>query len=338
MPSEIVDVQTKYGHYTDRLPEEILREGTKEDLEAARLRLLSIMEKDHEVLRTLISKSTKNAYLAKLETSHEYLIKKAFPYGDELESIRACPVNYLLSHWLMAKLSLARISDLILQEFENVRQMDRDFHASEQGSYDRRLAYIKFTRAYQAFRGCAVNILDIMREYVDVLNNVCKELDPSYTFEGGTHVSALHADEIFFGIYEILLRANMGRFSCVPLIRSGLEVLLVRKLLAAPETSRFRGSRLEAVKGFDLMKFLRRHSDKLGISFGLLDVEAIDRIYDWGSVAHHRGYRMAHCEMWYATNIAENVLGLMSIDKAKFDSHFDEVIGELVTKKEVVVL
>lgn len=329
MVSDIVKIRDRYGVYTDRLPEEILHEKTEPDLESIKNEMFSIMEKDYESLTTLIQRTSKNAYLNKMEISHAYLMKKAFLYDREIDEVQASPVNYLLAHWLIAKLSLTRIGHLILQAFKNVQAMDSEYRQSAEGSYGRRLAYIKFTRTYQAFLGYAVNLLDVIQEYVDYFNQACKELDPTYTYEGGTLVSALHDDEIFYGVYEILLRANMGRFTCVPLIRSGLEIQIIRRLLIPPETSRHKGKDIEAIKGFDLMRFLTRYSDRLGISFKFVDVEAIDRLYDWGSIAHHRGYRMAHCEMWYAANIAENILSLLTIDRAKFENNFDQIIDQL---------
>lgn len=337
MGSEIVEMRAKYGHYTDRLPEEILQDGIKEDLEKTRAGMLSIIDKDREFIFSLIAKSKKHVYLNKMETSHAYLIKKAFPYDHEIESVKESSVNYLLAHWLLAKLSLSRISQMMIGELENVRDMNLQYEQAPAGAYERRLAYIRFTRAYEAFLGCAVNILDIIQEYIDVFNQACKQLDPSYRFEGGTVTSALHDDEIFFGVYEVLLRANMGRFSCVPLIRSGLEVQLARRVLSPPETGRYKGKWIEAVKGFDIMKFLGKYSGRLGISYEIIDLDSIDRLYDWGSIAHHRGYRMAHSEMWYATNIAENVLALVKIDPAKFNANFDDVIEQLVLDHAVHV-
>ena len=73
------------------------------------------------------------------------------------------------------------------------------------------MAFIDLTRSYQRFIGSAVNILDILKEYVEYFNSSCKKIDPTFTYQGGRSVAQVNEFELLEGVSELLLRGKLWK-------------------------------------------------------------------------------------------------------------------------------
>lgn len=338
MASAIDTLRTGFGKFTESLPDELFSEDARVELGSLNARLIEVMNDDFSFIKSLAnSRKAYKSILNKMLQSRSQFIKKAFIRYKEHEEVNKDPLGYFISQWLLCKGTLERIPSVMLEELQNTQQMNIEYSQPGADSHSKRSAYIRFTRAYQAFLGCAVNILDVIDEYDDFFNRACKRMDPNYYFNGISLKAWLYEDEIITGAYELLLRANMGRYTCVPLIRSAIEIQLIRLLLEPPVDSQLFGSKLIPIGRFDIMEFLTKHSVTLGITLNGIDEDALTRLYDWGSVSLHRGWRMNHCEMWYALNIAESITGFVQINKAMFKKNYDNVISGLVKVHQIKI-
>ena len=69
----------------------------------------------------------------------------------------------------------------------------------------------------------------MIEEYKEIFNVLRKELDPQYVNDGSRRfISDIIHNELIQGTLELLLRGNTGRYTPAPLIRSALEIIILR--------------------------------------------------------------------------------------------------------------
>ena len=70
---------------------------------------------------------------------------------------------------------------------------------------NKRVHYIHFTRDYQNFLGCAVNVVNLVQEYDFVFDYAHQELDPSFKTQKTKFTAWIYSHELMQGAKELLL-------------------------------------------------------------------------------------------------------------------------------------
>lgn len=157
---------------------------------------------------------------------------------------------------------------------------------------------------------------------------------PNYEIDYIWNRSAISASHIRHGVFELLLRGNLGRYAPFPLLRSYIEILITRSLLNTKYSNKYKGKNIVVLKSFkkdDIWQLMRE------LNAGTeLQIFATSLLYDWGSMSVHRAIRILHSMMWYSiifTDVLSNVLASVKLEPDKLDI----IIDDLMTKNKVSV-
>lgn len=223
--SSIKNLQDTYRKYSEFLPEELSDPSIHEELASSKQELQNILDEDTEFLRKLLQKNNNRINLKEYEKSDALLIRRGFLQKNEQLTDNEW-TKFFIAHLFMCKSTLLHLSNLLLDTLPLVNEYFSKYNTS---SADKRHAFINLTREYQNLIGLVVNIIDVIAEYYEVFNVIWKRLDPNFVDNGSRHlVSAIIHDELVEGSLELLLRGNRGRFTPAPLIRSALEIMVMR--------------------------------------------------------------------------------------------------------------
>ena len=336
--TKIINLENSYRKFTELLPEELLDPKSEEELRSNKSQLLKIIEEDLNFVKEKIGKSGKNLCIDRFEKA-EYTISKVFLFPKEKEKLRSESdiINYFLGHWWICQFILKNLADIILEELPTAGNCFNDYCKLDSKQRRKRMAFIDLTRSYQRFIGSAVNILDILKEYVEYFNSSCKKIDPTFTYQGGRSVAQVNEFELLEGVSELLLRGNFGRFTPTPLIRSAIEVMIIRSVLSTEQSKKHNGKSIKEEPDFKLKDVLNA-ADSLGIqvSFG---TDSIRRLYGLGSISVHKAQRVPHAEIWYALHFADNLKrGILIVqDKDKVSETLDLLLDELIDKNKISI-
>jgi hypothetical protein len=129
-----------------------------------------------------------------------------------------------------------------------------------------------------------------------------------------------------------LLRGNTGRFTSSPLIKSALEIIIIRNILSTELSLNYKNKNLLLTKNFSFKDMLNSvHVLGYDISIG---TDSMRRLYEWSSVITHKAYRPTHASIWYAlfvTNSLRN--GILNTKGKPINKVVDEIIDDLIRKK-----
>ena len=103
--SRIKELQSKYGKYSEVLPEELYELSVQDELANNKLELIKIFDEDINFFHNLIQISHKKIDLRQFENSDAYLIRRGFLQKNEhLTGIQY--TKYFISHLFMCKSTL----------------------------------------------------------------------------------------------------------------------------------------------------------------------------------------------------------------------------------------
>jgi hypothetical protein len=322
-----------YGKYNEVLPEEIMDNANLGiELRTQCTLLGEIISEDTSFIERILGKARLRSPLPKL-SSPEMIIKWALESDDNTRR-KSELIKQGLAQWMICKDTLPLLSDKIIDELSLVVNTYTDYRRYPLTSREKRIAFISFTRHYQNFIGYSGSIRDIIDEYYDTFNMVCKQIDQNYQIDYTTQRSAIFASHIKQGFVELLLRGYQGRYAPFPLMRSYIEVRIVRTLLNTKYSNKFRGRNIIVLKSFksadiwDIMRTANAGSE--------LQTYATSLLYDWGSMSVHRGIRTLYSLMWYSLIFTDTLDSLLAGAQLT-PEQLDNIIDKLVADKKVIV-
>lgn len=334
MVSRIISLHQVYGKYNEILPEEIMDNANLGlELRTQSTLLGEIISDDTSFIERILRKTRLRSLLPEL-SSPEMIIKWALESDDKTRR-RSELIKQGLAQWMICKDTLPLLSEKIIDELSLVINTYTDYRRHPLTSREKRIAFINFTRHYQNFIGYFGGIRDIIDEYRDTFNIVCKQIDPNYEIDYATKRSAIFASHLKQGFTELLLRGYQGRYTPFPLIRSYIEVRIVRTLLNTEYSDKFRGRNIIVQKSFrsaDIWAIMRTAN-----AGSELQTYATSLLYDWGSMSVHRGIRTLYSLMWYSLIFA-NTLDSMLAGAQLTSERLDNIIDKLVADKKVIVV
>jgi hypothetical protein len=266
------------------LPEE-LNDNTVHELNNARTQLNGILTEDGNSLNALLIENKLNLSLADFENL-QHTIRNAYLLRSEQFNRNSEKIKYLLGQWTMSKDVLTYLADQMIEILPIVRRQYNNYISYSPQQREKRTEFIALTRSYQDFIGCAVNMQDVIEDYVEMFDFLVEIIkDPKANLELRRRISPISHTELFAGAKELLLRGNFGRFTPPPLIRSALEVMISRNILKGQYISKYRGRKINPRKGFKLADILNA-ADKFQYPF-TISTDAVRRMYEWGSISTH---------------------------------------------------
>lgn len=299
--SKIKELQPKYRKYSEVLPEELHDQSVKDELSNNKLELIKIFDEDINFFHNLIQKSRERIDLRQFENSDAYLIRRGFLQRDEhLTGIQH--VKYFVSHLFMCKSTLLFLADKLLDTLSIFNEYFSKSTSTSQR--DKRIVFINMIREYQNLMGLIVNIIDVIEEYKEIFNVLWKELDPQYVDDGSRRfISDIIHNELIEGSLELLLRDHGGRYTPAPLIRSALEIIILRTIFNTKYSMKYKGRKVLIENSLTLNDILSA-ADRLKIQFQF-GTDCIRKLYSWGSVSTHYALRMKHHEIWYSLRLIQ---------------------------------
>lgn len=266
----------------------------------------------------------------------EKIIYYGFPLRKEKIEKPAEQARFHLAHVHMGKQVLeGHLADVVRSRITTtVSDVDGKEPPATWKDTDR--LHTTFRALDELWSSCA-NVLDVWQQYEVHLGLLSKILDSSISYEPPHRTTAhLYEHEFSSAARTLLLSNQMGRHAPAPLIRTHVEVLATRLLREPMVKSKYAGHRIEPT----------------GLSAGAIadacitqgipvrhSAEALKRIYDWGSVVAHLGYRHPHDELWFAWHYARSLqagfVGAASDQEAA--RHYDRMIETLHQKGKIRV-
>ena len=264
MTSRITCLHTLYGKYNEILPEELvenLDDGNSiaTELESYKTSLEEIIGEDLRFIENIARQCGLRSLIKEL-SQQERVVRWAFELDDEdIVKKQGELVKERLAQWLVCKDTLILLSQKILEELPLVTKTYVDYKKGSLISREKRMAFMDFTLHYQNFIGYSVNVRDIIDDYHDTFNLVCKQIDPNYEIKGITERSAVHSFELKEGIIGLLLRGGLGRYTPFPDLQ--LDIDCIEWALKKIEVNKLPMDRLEAVTRV-MIKDLEKRKDK----------------------------------------------------------------------------
>jgi len=231
-----------------------------------------------------------------------YLVKKSVALPKEQFKRKSERSKYFISQCFMSKKVLAILSKEILTTLGVAKQNYLDYHTPNE-TRERRVAFVNLTRNYQRFIGYIVNIMEIITDYHEAYNRLCKELNlqnenPIYAYR-----SNVYEQDMLGAMEELLLRGNQGRFAPFPFIRSALEVNIYESLLNTKFSAKYKDKKITLEKKIDI-DYILNSMDNLEEK-SLIETDSVRRLYKLASASIHRGIRIPHLYMWFTLRYVE---------------------------------
>lgn len=332
MPSEILKIKESYGPLTEILPDELIEQDVGSILDSSKKSMEKILQEDLDYVKDLIgSNLTEFPYDKFSDPAH--IIRWAFNDDDSLKR-KSEFIKRGFAQWSVCRIVLPILLDSIILELPQVRQLFRDYN--EKHDRDKRISFIYFTRQYQKFVGYAVNILDVIDDYISTFDYVCNYLDKSHQITVYRMISAIHLFELEEGVMESLLRGNFGRFTAFPLLRSFVEIMVTRSLLDTRYSSKYRNKFIIPTRGFQTND-MANLMEKMGVG-NFADRDSLVKLYNLGSLSVHRGVRTAHSRIWYSLFFGKSYIANMLAKMSKSSEVIDKCLDEYLTNKKIEIL
>jgi hypothetical protein len=344
--SRIATVRDSYGRFMDFLPDESNDNAIAQELNDARIQLNEVLTEDGTTLDNLLTQSNFRFLVADFE-SPQLTIRRSFLMRNEPFNRESERIQYFLGQWRMSR----DVLDYLAGEMINLLPAIRaEFNEStpagaapattaannmstQQQRQRQIIAFIHMTRGYHDFIGCAANIQDVIIDYEEVFDFLVTRIrDPNHPFQPRRLTSDISHTELLAGVRELLLRGNRGRFTPPPLLRSALEVIITRTLLNPNYSGRYRGHTVEVQPDFEMADILRAVNE-LQLRF-TISTEAVRRMYEWGNISTHRGWRMRHTEIWYLLVAIQQITqqGIVEIPDDQVSQTWDNILDALIER------
>jgi hypothetical protein len=127
----------------------------------------------------------------------------------------------------------------------------------------------------------------------------------------------------------------MGRLIGFPLLRSALEVFITQDLFNTNKSSKYNNNQIIFLKkGIPGPKTIIRIIEKLNLE-RFFKTDSLQRLYDWQSIAIHRGIRIEDYLLWFVCE--RTALEILAAFNANLKNYGDQILEELQNEKEIQI-
>ena len=176
----------------------------------------------------------------------------------------------------------------------------------------------------------------MIEEYKEIFNVLRKELDPQYVNDGSRRfISDIIHNELIQGTLELLLRGNTGRYTPAPLIRSALEIIILRTVFNTKYSIKYKGRKV-LIENSLILNDILSAADRLKIQFQF-GTDCIRKLYSGGSISTHYALRMKHHEIWHSLRFIQHLryAGLIIGKDEDAGQIMDSLLDELISDGKI---
>ena len=200
--------------------------------------------------------------------------------------------------------------------------------ATQTQTQEKRMAFNRFTSAYQEFYGYLINIRNTITQYYDLFVQTCNKIDPNNKEQTLiAHKSDIRHDQLLAATKELLLHGSWGRLAGFALLRSAVEIFVTRELLDPKKSSKYNNNQIIFPdKDIPSLKSIWRRIEKLHLE-RYFKTDSLKRLYAWESIVAHRGNLAEEYIIWFVYyHTAMEIIGAF---KANLRHYRDQILEEL---------
>jgi len=321
--SKIRLVESYYPKLLYTLPEELMHNEITEELEKAKNEIKKIIDEDLEKIQGVATNQKKVIAFNEFSKPPS-IIKKALYIDGDPESDQ---ISYYYAHWIM---SISSLQLLAQNAIYISAELKRCFTNYVNGTgYDRRIAFAHFVDAYRDFNGYLVNLRRIITQYNDLFILTCNELDPYHKEETIiAKKSDITYDQLLDATKELLLRGDKGRLAGFALLRSAVEIFVIRELFDPKKSQKYSTKQIIFPnKKIPSLKSIWQKIEKLNLAL-CFKTDSLKRLYVWESIVAHRGILAEEYLIWFVYyHTAIEIIGAF---RANLKRYGDQILEELL--------
>jgi hypothetical protein len=320
--SKIRLIESYYSKLEYTLPEDLIHNEIAEELKKAKNEIKKIIDEDLENIQRLATNG-KIAIAFNEFSKPSSIIKRAFYIQGDPEPDQ---ISYYYAHWIM---SLSSLQSLAQNAINMLAELKKYFTNYVNGTgHDRRIAFAHFVDAYHDFNGYLINLRRIMTQYDDLFILTCNELDPNHKEETLiAKKSDITHDQLLDATKELLLRGDKGRLAGFALLRSAVEIFVIRELFDPKRSQKYSTKQIIFPnKKTPSLKSIWEKIEKLNLA-QYFKTDSLKRLYVWESIVAHRGILAEEYLIWFVySHTAIEIIGAF---KANLKRYGDQILEEL---------
>lgn len=326
-----MDVIKRYSKFENILPEELLDIDFNE-LVSIHEEIKNIMNEDLANIKKICTDNNKLIEFDDFKNI-EYLIQLGFfvrndpPQEDD---------KHLSAHWYMSMVTLDELSKSMCELSKPLVEYYKIYRDAETSLFEKKQKFNLFVQTWQDLYGFKINIQNTIYQYYDLYVRAINKIDPNrnekpyYAYKSGGSPEGLQG-----AVMELLLRGNRGRLEGFALLRSMLEIHLSRTLFDLKGIPRYNGKKVVPT---------RRHLPSINqicYSINRLNLDSmfktdiILRVYDWGSIISHRGFRTDEYITWF---IRRTITQICNLFTQNIDKHREKILSDLETRNKIKIV
>ena len=131
---------------------------------------------------------------------------------------------------------------------------------------------------------------------------------------------------VYEGVKELLLHGNEGRLAGFSLLRSMIEVTVLREILDLKDSPKYKDKEIEFSNDYPLsVNAVCKAIDRIAYA-NLFKTDTIIRLYNWQSRVSHAGIRSDEYLTWFIRSVCADLCNLFSIN---IKLHRDKILDDL---------
>lgn len=164
-----------------------------------------------------------------------------FREGDASQDL----VQFYFAHWYMSMITMERLTKSVIDLSGELSKYYTEYRKEESTISERKKNYNYYVRTWQDFFGYLISTYNTIYDYYDLFVRLNKQLDPQ---NKDTPYYAAKSDEgpgeLQAGVKELLLHGNRGRLTGFSLLRTMIEISVIRELFNTDKSIKYKGKEI----------------------------------------------------------------------------------------------
>jgi hypothetical protein len=330
MHSEIQNITPYYSKFENILPEELPDTRITEELVRARNEINNIIEEDLKKIKDLATRQNRSIMFNEF-TKPPSVIRMAF-YITEGESSYD-DVSFYYAHWTMSFSTLRSLAQSVINTSTELKTNYNNYlNASTQIQIQRQekgIAFNHFIRSYQEFYGYLINIRNTITQYYDLFVQTCNKIDSNNEEQTLiAYKSDIGHEQLIAATKELLLLGGWGRLAGFALLRSAVEIFIMRELFEPKKSNKYSNNQIIFPEiGIPSLKAIWKRIEKLRLE-RYFKTDSLKRLYAWQNIVAHRGNLAEEYLIWFV--YYHTTIEIIGAFKANLRQYRDQILEELL--------
>ena len=331
MASRMIEIVERYASFENILPEELPQIDFSE-LTKAQEEIKKIMNEDLELIKKISEEKNKGINFENFRDPFNLVSLGFFLESDPHQEDE----EFSSAHWYMSMVTLEILTAGIFDLSQELVKYYKIYKNPDTTNYDKKFNYNRYSRTWMDFYGNLINIKQSIFQYHDLFIRTANILDPEkkenpyYAYKSDSRPEDLHS-----AVKELLISGNEGRLEGFQLLRSMIEIHVTRELFELSTSNEYRDKKVQFNnKSITSVKAICNSIDRLGLG-QVFQTDNIRRVYDWGSIVSHRGFRTDEYITWFMRAF---VARLCNIYKYNIEIHKDRILEDLENSGQIKLI